>query len=1030
MSVTLRFWALLTIVTCPVTGLAGGQGAPIDFKSQIQPILERACLECHGPVKQSNGFRLDSREAILEGGISGPVVIPGESELSELVDRLTGEAIGPRMPLQGDPLSVTEVALIRAWIDQGVPWSDQTEMNLPSSRHWSYQPVRRFPLPQVNHPDWTSNPIDSFVLARLQKNGLQPAPRASRETLLRRVTLDLTGLPPGLDEMDAFLADESEDAYAKAVERLLASPHFGERWARQWLDLARYADTNGYEKDRTRSIWLYRDWVIRALNEDMPFDQFTIEQLAGDLLPNPTHDQLIATGFHRNSMVNEEGGTDVEEFRVAAVHDRTDTTASLWLGTTLECAQCHNHKYDPFSMEDYYRFFAFFNNDKGDVEVFAGSERQLFGTNLNIPPPAYLAARRRDLEEQILNIDRWIASRPQEAMRAQPEWENELLSQLVAWETLEPVSLFSIGGSRLATLEDGSVLASGPRPQADTYILEFEADLSAVTAFRLQSLRHPGLPFGKSGRSDSGDFVLTRFEVDLPLEGSGAPLEFERAAASFWTPGSHPAQALIEDRTGWSVRNGPADFGLGHQVVFTLENPLKTDGKTIFRVRLRQDSEMEEHLLGRFRLSVARDPGADSAVSIPDEIALILQTSPKKRKGPQRELLSGFYLTQAPPLRPARERRAFLLRGWNELKNPGTLVMEEVEEGRQTFIHQGGSFRSPGKSVKPGVPPALPDLPENAARNRLGLAEWLVSRENPLTARVMVNRIWMEHFGQPLVETVEDFGTRGSGPTHPQLLDWLASEFMDSGWQLKELHKLIVTSATFQQSSHLTAAKLEQDPHNRLLSRGPRFRMDAEMIRDFSLSIGGLLSDRMYGPSTFPDQPEGTWNLIYNTEKWMLSEGQDRYRRGLYTFWRRTAPYPSFAVFDATSRETTCLRRVRTNTPLQALTTLNDPAFFDSARGLANRILTRPAESASLESRIRFAFRLALARPPTWEEQERLGRLYQEQKDLYREDPALARAVAREGNIQVAPGLDEIEFAAWAMVANVLLNLDEALVIG
>ena len=922
------------------------------------------------------------------------------------------------------------MALIRAWIDQGVPWSDQTEMNLPSSRHWSYQPVRRFPLPQVNHPDWTSNPIDSFVLARLQKNGLQPAPRASRETLLRRVTLDLTGLPPGLDEMDAFLADESEDAYAKAVERLLASPHFGERWARQWLDLARYADTNGYEKDRTRSIWLYRDWVIRALNEDMPFDQFTIEQLAGDLLPNPTHDQLIATGFHRNSMVNEEGGTDVEEFRVAAVHDRTDTTASLWLGTTLECAQCHNHKYDPFSMEDYYRFFAFFNNDKGDVEVFAGSERQLFGTNLNIPPPAYLASHRRDLEEQILNIDRWIASRPPEAMRAQPEWENELLSQLVAWETLEPVSLFSIGGSRLATLEDGSVLASGPRPQADTYILEFEADLSAVTAFRLQSLRYPGLPFGKSGRSDSGDFVLTRFEVDLPLEGSVAALEFERAAASFWTPGSHPAQALIEDRTGWSVRNGPADFGLGHQVVFTLENPLKTDGKTIFRVRLRQDSDMEEHLLGRFRLSVARDPGADSAVSIPDEIALILQTSPKKRKGPQRELLSEFYLTQAPPLRPARERRAFLLRGWNELKNPGTLVMEEVEEGRPTFIHQGGSFRSPGKSVKPGVPAVLPDLPENAARNRLGLAEWLVSRENPLTARVMVNRIWMEHFGQPLVETVEDFGTRGSGPTHPQLLDWLASEFMDSGWQLKELHRLIVTSATFQQSSHFTAAKLEQDPHNRLLSRGPRFRMDAEMIRDFSLSIGGLLSDRMYGPSTFPDQPEGTWNLIYNTEKWMLSEGQDRYRRGLYTFWRRTAPYPSFAVFDATSRETTCLRRVRTNTPLQALTTLNDPAFFDSARGLANRILTRPAESASLENRIRFAFRLALARPPTREEQERLGRLYQEQKDLYREDPALARAVAREGNIQVAPGLDEIEFAAWAMVANVLLNLDEALVIG
>ena len=1027
MRVTFRFCTLLTIVTCPLMPPTLGQAAEIDFQSQIQPILERACLECHGSVKQSNGFRLDSREAFLEGGVSGPMVLPGESELSELVDRLTGDAVGSRMPLEKEPLTPQEVALIRAWIDQGVPWSDETEMNLPSSRHWSYQPVRRPPLPEVEDADWRENTIDSFSLASLEKKGLQPAPRASREALIRRVTLDLTGLPPSLDEIDAFLADESAEAYAKVVERLLGSPHYGERWARQWLDLARYADTNGYEKDRTRSIWLYRDWVIRALNEDMPFDQFTIEQLAGDLLPDPRQDLLIATGFHRNTMVNEEGGTDAEEYRVAAVYDRTNTTASVWLGTTLECAQCHDHKYDPFSMEDYYRFFAFFNNARGDVKVPSGES---FGTNLNIPPPPYLASHRRDLEEQILKIDRWIASRPQEVVQAQPKWEEQVLPELVTWETLEPVSLFSIGGSELAALEDGSVLASGPRPPVDTYILEFEADLSGVAAIRLQTLRHGSLPFGKSGRSDSGHFVLTGFEVDVPSESSDAPLDLKRAAANFWTPGFHPAQALFEDRTGWSVMREPTDFGLGRQVVFSLQKPLETVGSNRFRVRLRQDSELEGHLLGRFRLSVSRDSKADAAVSIPDEIARILQTRPRKRQPSERKLLSDFYLTQAPSLRPARERRDFLHQSWIELKNPGTMVMEELDENRQTFVHQGGSFRSPGKSVKPGVPTIFQGLPENAFRNRLGLARWLVSRENPLTARVMVNRIWMEHFGQPLVETVEDFGTRGSRPTHPQLLDWLAAEFMDGGWQLKRLHRLIVASATFRQSSHVTAEKLEQDPHNRLLSRGPRFRMDAEMIRDSSLSLGGLLSSKMFGPSTFPDQPEGTWNLIYNTEKWMLSEGQDRYRRGLYTFWRRTAPYPSFTVFDATSRETACLRRVRTNTPLQALTTLNDPTFFASARGLANRILTQPTESASVADRVRFAFRLSLAREPTPKEQERLILLYQEQKAIYQGNPSLARTVSREGNIQAAPGLDEIEFAAWAIVANVLLNLDEVLTRG
>ena len=737
-----------------------------DFARDVLPILRAHCQQCHGADSQQGGLRLDSPAAMKKGGASGPLFIAGKSAQSLLIQRIIGQG-GPRMPMGFAPISSEDTAIIRGWIDGGAQLSAKG-----STQHWAYIKPEAPAMPKVKEKAWVRNPVDAFVLAKLEADGTKHNPPAPKATLLRRVYLDITGLPPTIAETNRFLADTRPDAYDLVVDKLLESPAFGERWASPWLDLARYADSMGYEKDLNRTMWPYRDWVINAFNKDMPFDEFTIEQIAGDLLPNPTKDQLIATGFHRNTMTNTEGGVDKGEQRWLTLVDRVGTTGSVWLGSTIACAQCHNHKYDPFSQEDFYRFLAFFES----------------------------------------------ANEP----------------------TLD--------------LSDPQVRALGDQ--------------------------------------------VTKLEQSLPK--------------------------------------------------------LKGDAEAY------KTAEMATQTL-RSQLDVLTSLST-----------LVMEEKP------------GAY----PPKTPIRIRGAYL---------------------------------TPGKIVEADVPKVLPRLPKGAPDNRLGLAKWLVSRDNPLTARVRINQIWEQIFGIGLVKTSEDFGTQGEKPVQKELLDWLACEFMNRGWSTKSMVKLIVTSNTYRQSSVESPAMKERDPDNRLLARGPRFRMPAEMIRDCALAASGLLSNKMGGPSVYPDQPDGIWNTPYNDEQWQSSQGSDRYRRGVYTFWKRTSPYPSFLSFDATSRESCTVRRIRTNTPLQALTLLNDPVYVSAAKSLANYMISLKGKDDG--QKLKIGFEAIMARTPKAAELARLSQLLNQQRQHFAADSADAQKLL--GEKAVNPNLAEA--AAFTVVTQVMFNLDEAI---
>ena len=1028
---------IFSLVSLPLTvffvwavGMVGpaAQKSPsqVDFTRDIQPIFQASCYGCHGSEKQASGFRLDNKELAFKGGLFGVAIVPGKAHESPLYRRVAGIGDETPMPAKGKRLTPAQVALIRAWIDQGASWPEEFSGGPAESRkHWAYVKPKRPDAPKVQDPSWVRNPIDSFVLARLEKEGLRPLPEASKETLIRRASLDLIGLPPSLAEIDAFLADRSPDAYEKVVDRLLASPHYGERWARPWLDLVRYADTNGYEKDDRRSIWPYRDWLIEALNKDMPFDQFTIEQIAGDLLPNATLDQRIATGLHRNTMINEEGGVDPEEFRVAAVLDRVDTTATVWLGTTLHCAQCHNHKFDPFSQEEYYRFSAFFNNTEEEVELFAGSERGSRGPNLSLPAPRALAAHRKQVEDQIASLEAELDTPTPQLDAEQLEWEKETKSALVSWFPLDPIRVTSAAGATLTRPNDGSILAGGKNVEHDTYIFTARTGKNGISAVRLEALSDPSLAHKGVGRSPDGSFTLTGFEVEIAPEGTPEGLQPVKFADAVSQHGSSVKRALDEDpASGWSVRGLQQDT----QAIFLAEKPFGFEGGTRLTIRLKQESASAQHVIGRFRLAITSGKEPGKSVRIPVGVQTVLNTAREERSPQQEEVLRAYFRSVAPSRNPIRERLAALRSLWSELAAPATMVMKELPEARKTHVLIRGSFLNKGKEVGPGVPAILHPFPKDQPANRLGLARWLVDPENPLVARVTLNRIWMHYFGRGIVETSEDFGVQGHAPTHPDLLDWLATEFVRQKWSLKAMHRLIVTSASYRQSSPVTPERLAQDPDNRLLSRGPRARLEAELIRDNALAISGLLSPKMFGPSVFPLQPEGVWNLVYNDDKWITSLGEDRYRRGVYTFWRRTAPYPAFMTFDAPSRETICTRRVPTNTPLQALTTLNDPAFFDAARGLARRVFREaPGDT---KSAVIHAFRLCTARCPDEKELERLVKLFDQELEHFNGDAKAAKDVALGGGVKPPKDSDIARFAAWTIVANVLLNLDETLTKG
>jgi hypothetical protein len=991
--------------------------AAIDYTRDIQPILEKYCYECHGRSKARARLRLHGPDFIRKGGQSGPAILPGKSQQSELMRRVLDPSDDDRMPLDADPLPEPVIATLRAWIEQGAPMPAEGVVAAVADEHWAYVRPSRPEPPSVGGR--VRNPIDQFVLARLEREKLSPAPEALRATLLRRVTLDLIGLPPTAEELDEFLSDTSPDAYEKAVDRLLASPHFGERWARPWLDLARYADTNGYEKDNRRSIWKYRDWVIEAFNRDQPFDQFTIEQIAGDMLPNATTEQKVASGFHRNAMTNEEGGVDPEESRYEVLVDRVNTTATVWLGTTLACAQCHNHKYDPFSQKEYFRLLAFFANSDFESRSFGDGTRHAEPT-LDLATPEQEKAR-AGLQATIDRLDRELKTVTPELRDAQERWEQSILAAQAEWKPLPPRTVTATNGVVLKMLPDNSVLASGPNPALTSYTFTADTTLEGITGIRLEAIPDPSLPRGGPGRDGYGHFRVTGVRVHaVPLSDlrqSPVAIAFETIKVDDSAQAFEPSDLLTEEapaydrkRGSWAVNAMRDAERVPRHAVLVPVQPLAFPGGARLSVRIDHLDGTIGQGMGRFRVWVTTGPNPLLGADLAARLKPVLNRPAAGRTAAQAEELAAVFRSTTPLMKPTREALSAARKALADLQIPSTLVMRErASFERPSYeLRVRGSFSAKGERVYAGTPGALQPMRDDQPVNRLGLARWLADEKNPLVARVVVNRLWEQIFGRGLVETSEDFGTQGSVPTHPELLDWLATEFVAKGWSQKAIIRTIVTSATYRQSSAATPALVERDPYNRLLARGPRVRMEAEMIRDVGLAASGLLSRKMFGPSVFPPQPDGIWNMPYNSDKWTTSTGEDRYRRSLYTFWRRTSPYPSFMTFDATSREFCTVRRVRTNTPLQALTLLNDPASMEAARALAQRMM-KAAEDP--RARAAFGVKLVLSRPAGSAELDRLVSVYEQEFAHYR---------GQNGG-GAAP-----ELQAWTMVANVLLNLDEA----
>ncbi|HRK21428.1 MAG TPA: DUF1549 and DUF1553 domain-containing protein, partial [Fimbriimonadaceae bacterium] len=921
---------------------------------------------------------------------------------STLVRRLKGLDGKPQMPMGFAPLDKEQIDRIEKWISAGAEFSE-------AKPHWAYVAPNRPPAPKVRNLKWVRNPIDAFVLARLEKEGLKPSPEADRETLLRRVSLDLTGLPPTLEEIDAFLTDKSPNAYGKVVDRLLASPHYGERQARVWLDLARYADTNGFEADFSRTMWKWRDWVIDAYNANLPFDRFTIEQLAGDMLPNATIAQKIATGFHRNTMFNSEGGVDKEEAFFEVVLDRVATTGTVWLGQTLACARCHDHKYDPFSQKEFYQLYAVWNN----VVAESKGEHKFGQDKLYEPeipaPTAEQSEEIRILEAQMKQAEADYLSSPPGFDAEFGEWKASL-SDGHAWRLALPART-EAKSTKFETLEDGSLLATGDVPAHDTYSLTLKPGEGWVTGLRIEALPDKSLRKEGPGRADSGNFILSKLEV---FQGQGS-ISIKDFATTFSQEG-YGTSGLSDENgdSGWAIY---PNAGKAHELAASFAKPVFLRAGEELKVVLTFNSPTwGEHLLGRFRLSTS-NVSSPHQILVPADVRQAAEAATPSEAHKKR--LDTHFRGISQTLAPVRTLYLAVKGKLAAAKSrvPNALVLQEKPANGpiKAAMHIRGEWLNKGEMVEAGTPSVLPPLPKGTKADRLSVAKWLVDPQNPLTARVQVNRIWEQYFGRGIVETSDNFGTQGALPSHPELLDWLATEFVRLKWDMKSIHRLIVTSATYRQSSNSSAALMAKDPGNLLLARGPRFRMEAEMIRDSALAASGLLSRKIGGPSVFPHQPDGIWNSPYNGERWNVSQGEDRYRRGLYTFWKRTSPYPSFMALDAPSREVCSARRERTNTPLQALALLNDAAYVEAAKALAKRVSATPDTT----QRVTKMFRLATGRRPTAAERGRLAKLAQDLQAKFAKDPEGAKAFAGTP-----------EEAAWTMVAMTVMNLDEAITKG
>ena len=917
-----------------------------------------------------------------------------------------------------------------------------------ATSHWSFVAPSRPALATVKDSGWVRNPIDSFVLARLEAEDLRPSPEADRITLLRRLSLDLIGLPPTIDEVNAFLADKSAGAYEKQVDRLLASSHYGERWGRIWLDAARYADSDGFEKDKPRLVWFYRDYVINAFNRDLPYNQFIIEQLAGDELPHPTQDQIAATGFLRNSMVNEEGGVDPEQFRMDAMFDRMDCLGKGVLGLTIQCAQCHNHKFDPLTQEDYYRLFAFLNNDNEAQPVVYTPDELM---------------KVADLTGQMRQIESGLRHQTADWKDRMAAWEESVAHDQPKWTVLSSLEPLGDASQRYIPQKDGSVLAQGYAPTKFTQEFEAKTDLTGITAFRLELLPDANLPAGGPGRSIHGTCALSNFAIDAkPADGAdkkGTKVKFVEATSDYDQP-ERPLESTFDDRTNakritgpvkfaiddnantaWGIDAGPGRRNVARKAVFRCDKPIDLKGGGVLTIHLQQNhggwnsDDNQNNNLGRFRISVTTDVDHLKADPLPKRVRDILAIAPDHRTEAQTAQVFSYWRTTVPEWKEANGQIESLWQQWP----PGvtTFALAARQGGRQTFVLNRGDWLKPTTAVTPGVPKFLQPLPPDAPPTRLTLARWLVDPKAPTTARALVNRLWQAYFGTGIVATAEDFGMQGEKPSHPELLDWLACELMTPSstpgvapWSIKHVQRLIVTSATYRQSSRVSDELYTRDPYNRLLARGPRFRVDGEIVRDIALSASGLLNPEIGGRSVMPPAPAFLFQppASYAPFPWIDETGPEKYRRAIYTFRRRSTAYPVLATFDVPNGESACVRRSRSNSPLQALALLNEPIFVECAQALARHVVTDGGTTD--ESRITYAFRRALARTPTDAEMKELLALLTKEEQrlgdgwLNPGEIATGKADAPSG---LPPGATPTQLAAYTVVSRVLLSLDETI---
>ncbi len=1012
----------------------------IEFNRDVRPILSDRCFACHGPDKNTREAetRLDTLDGLHGVADKTRPVVPGDPDKSEMIRRIESSENDERMPPPefGKDLSEYDKALLRRWIEQGATWEG----------HWAFQPVRIAPTPKVTEDRFSKNAIDGHIFSALRQTGLEPSTKADPRSLVRRICFDLTGLPPKPEWVERFAADPSDEAYEKLVDELIESPQHGERMAVWWLDLVRYADSVGYHGDQPVPVTPFRDYVIDAFNSNKPFDRFTIEQLAGDLFPEPTTEQLIASGYNRLGMMSAEGGAQPKEYLSKYISERVRNVSGAWLGVTFGCCECHDHKFDPFPTKEFYQLEAFFADIQEQGLYNAGSKTDPWGPEMAVPS-AEQKQSMDDLSARIASVRKLLETPTEALASSQVQWEKTQ----VAWTTLKPLSVKSLNGATLTAQEDASILASGKSPKTDTYEVTF-SDVPEFTAIRMEVLPHDSLPKKGPGRAGNGNFVLSEFEAywistpekdkepttedtlvaeSIPLQNATAT--YEQVGAADGNPYSKWAIAAAIDHDakgptwGWGIME---QAGRSNTAVFERVPEAPISANRQLKLVLKQDLDNPKHTVGRFRIATTNAPRPiTAATGVPPEIEGVLQVAQTDRTDAQREQIAKHYRSIAPELQANREQVERLTKELEQLdtKVPRTLVTKRVEPRLIRVLSRGNWMDESGEVVEPGIPAILGKRPEVSGRlTRMDLAKWIVSPDNPLTSRVAVNRLWKLFYGYGLSRKLDDLGAQGDWPTHPQLLDTLAVEFMQSGWDMKHIVKLMVMSETYKQSSLPSATASEKDPYNKWLSHQGRWRLDAEFVRDNAMAISGLLVQSIGKNNGRPFQPKGYWDYLnFPKREWQIGVGEQLYRRGLYTLWQRQYLHPSLLAFDAPGREECTAERTRSNTPLQALVLLNDPIYVESARAFAQRIVG--CGKSNDEERVEWAIRESLCRKVDSNEAQLLLSLLSKHRTEYAADTASADKLLSVGEYPVAPDVNRVELAAWTSVARAILNLHETI---